>query len=122
MAVAAAVIVGIVLVVSGALKLASPSWPAQARRLGTPGWLVPVVPVVEIVLGALVATGVASPGPAWAAVAVLAGFTALLVAHLARGDRPPCACFGRLSERPISWWSVARNVVLITLALLAALA
>ena len=42
--------------------------------------------------------------------------------RLAEGRRPPCACFGALSRRPVGPGSVVRNVVLIALALLAAFA
>ena len=57
-----------------------------------------------------------------AAAALLGAFTVLLVVRLAQGRRPPCACFGAWSTRPVGFGSVARNVVLIALALLAATA
>jgi hypothetical protein len=46
----------------------------------------------------------------------------LLAVRLKEGRRPPCACFGPWSARPIGPGSIARNVALIALALLAALA
>jgi hypothetical protein len=121
-AVVAGVLLGAVLLVSGASKLASAGWPAQAHGLGAPPWTVPVVPWTELVLGALVASGLGRPWPALAAVALLGAFTTLLAVRLAQGRRPPCACFGRFSARPISAWSVVRNLVLIGLGLVAALA
>src|SRR5262245_52942430 len=101
---------------AGAAKLASRTWPADARGLGAPMWSVPLVPWIELVLGALLVVGVLRPLVATATALLLVAFTALLCARLARGERPPCACFGRLSTRPISWWGVVRNLVLIGLA------
>ena len=123
MAVVAAVVLGAVLLLSGAAKLAAgPRWAAQASALGSPAIAVPVVPWLEVALGALLITGVWRPAVALAAAAMLAVFTALLVVRLAQGRRPPCACFGAWSTRPVGPGSVARNVVLIALALLAATA
>ena len=112
----ASVVLGLAMLAAGAAKLASRTWPADARGLGAPAWTVPLVPWVELSLGALLVVGVVRPLVAIATAVLLAAFTALLSARLARGERPPCACFGRLSTRPISWWSVARNLVLIALA------
>jgi uncharacterized membrane protein YphA (DoxX/SURF4 family) len=112
--------VGVVLLASGALKLASPAWPEQARQLGAPRLAVPLVPVLEMLLGALLVVGWGVPAVPLAAVTLLGAFTVLLVVRLAQGRRPPCACFGRLATRPITWWSVARNVGLMGLLLVAA--
>lgn len=112
----ASVVLGVAMLVAGGAKLASRTWPADARGLGAPGWSVPVVPWVELVLGALLVVGVLRPLVAIATALLLIAFTVLLSARLARGERPPCACFGRLSTRPISWWSVVRNLVLVGLA------
>ena len=112
----ASVVLGVAMLAAGAAKLASRRWPADARGLGTPTWAVPLVPWVELVLGALLVVGVLRPLVAIVTALLLVAFTVLLCARLARGERPPCACFGRLSTRPISWWSVARNLALIGLA------
>jgi hypothetical protein len=113
--------VGVTLLVSGAAKLFSPMWPAQAKALGVARPVARVVPPLEIALGALAAAGVARPWTAGAVVALLGAFTTFLVVHLRRGDRVPCACFGAWSARPVGPWSVVRNVVLIALAVAAAL-
>jgi hypothetical protein len=97
-------------------------WPAQAAELGTPAWVVPVVPWIEVGLGSLLAAGVARPVVAWLAVALIGGFTVLIGVRLAQGRRPPCACFGRMSTRPIGPGTLARNVVLLALAVVAATA
>ena len=118
----AGVLLGAVLLLSGGAKLAAGArWPAQAAALGAPAVAVPVVPWIELGLGALLVTGVARPVVALAAAALLAAFTVLLVARLAHGQRPPCACFGAWSTRPVGPGSVVRNVVLIALALVTAL-
>ena len=120
-AVVAGVVLGAVLLLSGAAKLAAgPRWAAQAATLGAPAVAVPVLPWVEVGLGALLITGVWRPVVALAAAALLGAFTMLLVVRLVQGRRPPCACFGAWSTRPIGVGAVARNVVLIALALLAA--
>jgi uncharacterized membrane protein YphA (DoxX/SURF4 family) len=122
-AVVAGVVLGAVLLLSGAAKLAAgPQWAAQAAALGSPAVAVPVLPWVEIGLGALLVTGVWRPVVAMAAAVLLGAFTVLLVLRLVQGRRPPCACFGPWSTRPVGFGSVARNVVLIALALLAATA
>jgi len=100
----ASVVLGLAMLAAGAAKLASRTW------------TVPLVPWVELSLGALLVVDVLRPLVAIATAVLLAAFTALLSVRLTRGERPPCACFGRLSTRPISWWSVARNLVLIALA------
>jgi hypothetical protein len=50
---------------------------------------------------------------------LLVVFSVLLVRRLAEGRRPPCACFGGFSTRPIGPWSVVRNAVLVGLAIIA---
>ena len=56
------------------------------------------------------------PYAGWAAIALLVGFTVFLVLALLRGVEAPCACFGSMSSRPVTWWSVVRNVLLVALA------
>ena len=107
---------------SGAAKLFSPAWPAQAAELGAPAWAVPVVPWVEVVLGSFLLAGVARAVVAWLAVGLIAVFTVLVGVRLAQGRRPPCACFGRFSARSIGPGTLVRNAVLIALAVVAAVA
>ncbi len=119
----AGVVLGAVLLVSGAAKLvAGPRWAAQAAELGSPAVAVAVVPWLELGLGALLVAGVWRTEVALAAALMLGAFTVLLVVRLAQGRRPPCACFGAWSARPVGPGAVVRNVVLIALALLAATA
>ena len=123
MAAAAGIVVGAILLLSGAAKLAAgPRWVAQAEALAAPAFAVPVVPWLEVALGALLVSGVYRTVVPLAAAALLTVFTVLLVVRLVQGRRPPCACFGALSTRPVGPGSVVRNVVLIALALIAAFA
>lgn len=44
---------------------------------------------------------------------LLIAFTIAIGINLARGNRIDCNCFGTLSKKPISEWSIVRNLVLI---------
>ncbi len=118
----AGIVLGVVLLVSGAAKRADRGWPASAADFGAPAWAIPVLPWFELALGGVLITGIARPFAAALAAAVLLAFTALLVANLARGRRVPCACFGVRSGRPIGAWSVVRNVALLGVAAVAIVA
>jgi uncharacterized membrane protein YphA (DoxX/SURF4 family) len=117
----ASIIVGAALVLAGASKLAArDTWPSQARGLGAPDLVIPLLPWLEIVVGALLIAQVARPVMATIAIALLLAFTALLVVNLRQGRRPPCACFGAWSAKPIGAGHIARNLALIALAVIAA--
>jgi len=117
---AAATALGVLFVGAGVSKaVTGTAWTSQAQRLGTPRRVAAAVPWIEIVVGAAVAARLAIPWSAIAALALLAAFTAVLVARLASGDHPPCACFGAWSTRPLSWWHVVRNGAMMALAVAA---
>ena len=119
--IAAAVIVAGVLLLAGVLKLARPTeWRTQAAGLGVPALVAMVVPFAEIGIGALLLVQWQRHAMAWVAVALFAVFTALLGLRLAQGLRPPCACFGALSSRPIGAGHVIRNIVFVAIAVVAA--
>jgi len=121
MGVFAAVVTGLVLLVAAVTKLAAPhAWRTQASDLGVPGAVATAVPYVEAVLGALLLVQFQRVVVAWCAVVLLTAFTVLLVVRLAQGRRPPCACFGSLTPKPIGPASVVRNVVFIAVAVMAA--
>ena len=121
MGVAAGVLVALTLLLAGVSKLATPAqWRSQAAGLGVPQPLATVTPFVELALGALLLVQVQRHAVAWLALALFGIFTALLVLRLAQGKRPPCACFGSLSSKPIGPGHLVRNMVLIGLAVLAA--
>lgn len=122
-AIIASIIVGVAFLAAGGAKIAAgPAWPTQARALGTPAVLIPFVPWLEIVIGALLCAQVGRPIVAAIAAAMLLAFSGLLVLRLAEGRRPPCACFGSWSAKPLSWRHVARNAVLLAAAIVAVVA
>lgn len=111
---------GLVMCAAGVSKIRlGPAWLAQGRELGAPGAVLPVVPWFEIAVGALLIGQVATPVVAIVALITLQLFTLLIVANLGRGNRPPCACFGAWSAKPLGWGHVIRNVVFMALAVLA---
>lgn len=117
----AAVLVAGVLLVAGVSKLAQPAqWRSQSQGLGAPLPVAMVMPYVELGLGALLLVQFQRHVVAWLAVALFASFTGLLALRLAQGRRPPCACFGSLSSKPIGPGHLVRNAIFIGLALLAA--
>lgn len=117
----AEVSIGLVFVVAGASKVArGREWPAQAAELGAPGWLSPLVPWWEMLLGALLVVGLGTPWPALAALVTLVAFTAAIVVQLRRGRHPQCACFGAWSTAPLGVRHVWRNVGFAAVAVLAA--
>lgn len=117
-AVVASILLGLVFLVSGGAKIAAgPAWPEQARGLGAPMFVVPVLPWAEIVLGAVLAMQLAPIAAAAAALVLLVGFTALIVRRLSQGRHPPCACFGSWSAKPLGASHVARNAGFIVLAI-----
>jgi uncharacterized membrane protein YphA (DoxX/SURF4 family) len=119
----AAILLGALFLFAGASKIAlGPAWVDQAAGLGAPRAVAPVVPWLEIVLGALLVSQVAQLLVVVAAIVVLVAFTVLIVVQLAQGRRPPCACFGSWSARPIGPWHVVRNVAMIALGIVALVA
>lgn len=107
---------------AGVLKIARPAvWWASSQGMGVPCRIAAAVPWTEIVVGALLVAQLGRSMVAWVAVGLLVAFSALLAVTLARGQRPPCACFGSATQR-ISWWDLGRNATLIALGLVAALA
>jgi len=116
----ASVLLGLVFLVSGGAKIAAgPAWPEQAVGLGAPPLVVPVLPWVEIVLGAILVMQLASVVAPGAALVLLAAFTALIIRRLSQGRHPPCACFGSWSARPLGAGHVARNIGFMVLGVLA---
>jgi uncharacterized membrane protein YphA (DoxX/SURF4 family) len=118
----AAVVLGAVFLVAGVTKIASAQqWRLQSADLGVPAPIATTVPFIELVVGALFVAQVARREVALLAGALLLAFTALLVVRLLQGRRPPCACFGSWTTKPIGWGDVARNVAFLVLAALVAL-
>jgi uncharacterized membrane protein YphA (DoxX/SURF4 family) len=116
---AAGVLLGVVLLAAGASKLFDKGWAERERRLGSPAWALPFVAPVEIVLGALIAVRIARPVLAIAGMMLMMTFTVFLLIKWDERRGEPCNCFGVLSKRPASAWTIVRNLALIALALAA---
>ena len=118
----AAVVLGAVFVVAAVSKIvAGGAWVAQARELGAPTPVATVLPGVELVLGALLVTGIASPVPAILAALLLIAFSVAIGRQLVDGRHPPCACFGTWSQRPLGEGHLVRNAGLIAVSVVAML-
>lgn len=116
----AAVVLGCAFLLAGASKIASGGqWPAHARGLGAPRVAIPLLPWIEIALGAALVVQLARPVAATAALLLLLAFTALIARRLAAGEHPPCACFGAWSAKPLGPGHLVRNATLIVVAVLA---
>jgi uncharacterized membrane protein YphA (DoxX/SURF4 family) len=117
----AAIFLGAVFVVAGVSKIvAGPTWVAQARELGAPAPVATALPGLELVVGALLVTGIAAPLPAVVAAFMLV-FSVAIARQLVDGRHPPCACFGAWSQRPLGEGHLLRNAGLIVVALIAIL-
>jgi uncharacterized membrane protein YphA (DoxX/SURF4 family) len=116
---AAGILLGLVLLAAGASKLFDKRWAERERGLGSPAWALPFVAPVEIVLGALIAVRIARPVLAIAGMMLMMTFTVFLLIKWDERRGEPCNCFGVLSKRPTSAWTIMRNLALIALALVA---
>lgn len=114
---ACGLVLAVVFAWAGAAKAVAPlDTAASFAALGLPGprLLARVVPGLELGLGAALVLGVgAAP---FAAVALLAGFSAVLVRVLRSGLRVVCSCFGAARREPVSSVDIARNGLLAVLA------
>jgi uncharacterized membrane protein YphA (DoxX/SURF4 family) len=120
LAVVASVLLGVTFLVAGGSKIAAGDrWPEQARGLGAPAAVIPVLPWFEIALGAVLVAQLSRVAASAVALAVLAAMTALVVRRLARHEHPPCACFGAWAAKPLGPGHLVRNGVLMLLAVIA---
>lgn len=119
---ACALALGVVFEWSGVMKVVSGErWQVSGTPFATgnsalDGLVRRFLPWVEVCLGLLLIVRVATVAAATVALILLCAFTFALVKVLVRGQRPPCMCFGATRSRPISWLSVARNIVLLACA------
>jgi peroxiredoxin len=80
------------------------------------------LPLLELGIAALLAFSATATAGALTALAMLVLFSGAVGANLARGRTPDCRCFGQVSSTPIGWATLARNLVLIVVAVLGAVA
>lgn len=112
----ARVVLGLVFLVAAVTKLQIRDWASQtAAAMQLPLAAVRPTPALELVVGAALVAGV--PFAELVAIAMLLAYTAVLVPRV---GGPPCACFGR-SAKPVTRWTIGRNVALIAVALVSLL-
>jgi len=87
--------------------------PLPYVKLKTTSLAVAATEAIVMVLVIIPATAIEGLAVSAALAAVLTGG---LILSLRRGSREPCHCFGSSSD-PLSWQHVARNVLLLTVAL-----
>jgi uncharacterized membrane protein YphA (DoxX/SURF4 family) len=87
-------------------------------RLG--GLVGRVLPPLEVAGGALLALGLGIRPVAALLALCLAAFSGAVSINLLRGRTIDCGCFGPVAQQQITWWTVARNVVLLGMAVFVA--
>jgi hypothetical protein len=75
--------------------------------------LAQVLPPAEIVVGAALIGGPWRVEAGAVAAMMLGAFTVTMLVALRQGREVRCGCFGEASQRPVSWRTIARNVVLL---------
>lgn len=118
----ARLVIGVVFLLAGGGKLRSPRAAREAvlayevlpRPLAGP--VAALLPYAELLIGGLCLAGLLVPVAGAAAGVLLVAFTAAMSVNLRRGRRLPCYCFGS-SGASIGWPLVARNLILLALAL-----
>ncbi len=91
----------------------------EAYRMVPPA-LVPALAYLviwnEIVAGACVIAGIWTRASALLCAALYGAFTVAILRVLLSGMSITCGCFGDLSDEPIGWVSVARNLAFLAMA------
>jgi peroxiredoxin/uncharacterized membrane protein YphA (DoxX/SURF4 family) len=113
--------------VSGTAKLADLEGTRQAAAgFGLPAWagrpVAVALPAVELAVAAALLPATTAAAAGWAALGLLAVFSAVVAASLARGRRPACHCFGQIRPAPVGWRTLARNAALGAVAAFIAVA
>jgi hypothetical protein len=94
---------------------------ADLRRLGVPAPRAVAAALPPVELGVAAALVLAPGVGGWAALGLLAAFTAVLARAHIRGVSGSCACFGAASEAPLGRLVFVRNGLLAAVALAAGL-
>jgi peroxiredoxin len=91
-----------------------------AAAFGVPAGLAgPVtlaLPAAELLIAVALIPASSAALAGWAALALLAVFSATVATTLAHGRRPDCYCFGQFTASPIGWRTLARNMALAGVA------
>ena len=118
---AAQVALAVVFVTAAITKLADRDGARRAMaEFGVPGrfvgTLAALLPLVELAAAAALVPDLTARWGAGASLVLLLAFSAAIALNLSRGRTPDCHCFGRLHSAPVSWWTVARNLLLALVA------
>lgn len=115
---------GLVFLAAGALKIGHASDLAAtmtAFGFGLPPVLVAVaaiaLPPFELLLGVYLIGGWLLPATSVVASALLVLFIGVVASVVARGLHVSCGCFGAADSAPATWWTVARDAVILIPAL-----
>jgi uncharacterized membrane protein YphA (DoxX/SURF4 family) len=73
------------------------------------------LPVFEVSFGLLPGLGILTPVAAGFLALALLVFTTAVAINLLKGRKLECGCFGQFAK-PITWFTVLRNVALLTMA------
>ena len=110
-------VLGALFLWAGVAKLLDgPVWMRQAADMGVPWPIAMPVPYVELAVGLLLVSQLFSPWSAIVAAVMLMAFTAVIALRLRDGSRPPCACFGSWSKRPLGAVHILRNLCVLAVA------
>jgi uncharacterized membrane protein YphA (DoxX/SURF4 family) len=88
------------------------------ERIG--GLVGTTLPPVEVSAGLLLALGLGVRPVAILVAVFLVAFSVAVAVNLLRGRAIECGCFGPIAATRITWWTVARNVVLTGAAVVVA--
>lgn len=88
-----------------------------ALGIRSPEVVARALPVAEVLVAVLLA--VIPWVGAVAAVGLLVVFTTVVARVVRSGSRLSCACFGAVSDRPVTWVDLVRNLLLVAAALVA---
>lgn len=82
-----------------------------------------VLPWMELLLGVFLLAGVWLPGATALSTLLLAVFNAALIFNLSRGLDVSCGCFStQIAGSPATWWTAARDLVLLAASIRLAVA
>lgn len=114
--------IAMMFLLSGVAKLSRPKeFRANLLLFGVPtvaaSLLAVGLPSVEVLAGGAILFPGAAQFGTMTAVGLLILFTASIAYQLLRGRKPDCQCFGQMRARPISYWTLLRNVLILGLAL-----
>ncbi len=121
------VAIGLVFIVAGIAKIGhAAEFAAQIagfRLLPQP--VIPpmalVLPFLEVLLGGYLVIGLFTRASAWTAALLFALFDAAIASAVVRGMTVSCGCFGPNDTTVTTWPEVARDAVLVVIAIVVAL-